>query len=122
MMKALVVTIIIFCLAGCINKGGKQGILGKQKMQAVLWDIIEADVFTEQFVKKDSLKNAPVENMQLQNKIFALHKVSRADFYKSYDYYISHADQMKVILDSITAKGERDRTMMMQHHYGAPLK
>jgi Domain of unknown function (DUF4296) len=117
-MKRLFVIIGLSFFIGCANKkSSKSGILGKQKMQAVLWDIIGADVFTTQFVKKDSLKNAPLENMQLQNKIFALHKVSRDDFYKSYNYYSNHTDMMIIILDSMTAKAQRDRSKVMENHY-----
>jgi len=82
-----------------------------------MWDIIGADVFTEQFIKKDSVKNPSMENMKLQNKIFAIHKITKVDFYKSYQYYLAHADQMKIILDSITSKAERDRTKMLDKHY-----
>ncbi|MEP7107835.1 MAG: DUF4296 domain-containing protein [Ferruginibacter sp.] len=120
-MKGLVVTIAVCCMIGCANNGGDSpGILNKEKMQAIMWDIIQADVFVEQFVKKDSLKNAQVENMRLQNSIFAIHKVTRADYYKSYDYYVSHTDLMRVLLDSLTAKGERERRKMMERHGGGP--
>ena len=122
-MKAVIVAIVLFCMTGCAGKTGKDsGILNQEKMQAVMWDIIGADVYTEQFIKKDSLKNAPVENMQLQNKIFAIHKVTRADFYKSYDYYVSHSDLIKVILDSMTAKAERERSGMTQQQFGRKYK
>ena len=114
-MKGLVVTILFFCMTSCANKDTNlKGILSKEKMQAVMWDIIEADVFIEQFVKKDSSKNAAVENMQLQNKIFTLHKVSRSDFYMSYDYYVEHVNLMKEMLDSMTVIGERNRSKMME--------
>jgi len=117
-MKGVFCTIWLFCVLGCSNKQSKfSGILPKEKMQAVMWDIIGADVFTEQFIKKDSLKNPSVENMQLQNKIFAIHKITKVDFYKSYDYYMGHADQMRIILDSITAKAERNRTKMLEKQY-----
>jgi Domain of unknown function (DUF4296) len=119
MRKAFLIATALFCTFGCADKSGSfSGLLNRQKMQAVMWDIIGADTFTEQFIKKDSSKNAPLENMRLQNKIFALHKVTRADFYKSYDYYISHSDLMKVILDSMTAKAERDRDKMIRQLHG----
>ncbi|MEO5889755.1 MAG: DUF4296 domain-containing protein [Ferruginibacter sp.] len=111
-MRVFIATIVLLGMIGCADKGSDAKILDKEKMQAVMWDIINADVFTDQFVKKDSLKNASLENMQLQNKIFALHKVTRADYYRSYDYYLSHGDVMKVILDSMSVKGERDRGKM----------
>jgi Domain of unknown function (DUF4296) len=114
-MKWLFVSILFICLNGCTNKDtGINGILSKEKMQSVMWDIIGADVFTEQFIKKDSLKNASIENMQLQNKIFALHKVNRVDFYKSYEYYVEHTSMMKNILDSMTIQAERNRSKMME--------
>lgn len=117
-MKGFLVVILLFCMIGCRDTGSFPGLLGREKMQAVMWDIIGADVFTERFIKKDSSKKAQLENMQLQNKIFALHKVTRDNYYKSYDYYIMHSDLMKVILDSLSARGERDRSKMTQQHYG----
>ena len=87
-------------------------------MQVVMWDIIEADVFTDRFIKKDSSKNAAAENMQLKNKIFALHKITREEYNKSYDYYITHSDLMKVILDSMSDKAERDKMKMLERHAG----
>jgi hypothetical protein len=122
-MKGLLVTILIFLMTGCAHKDiNLKGILSKQKMQAVMWDIIGADVFTEQFIKKDSLKNASIENMNMQNKIFLLHGVTREEFTKSYEYYIFHTTQMKLILDSMTAKAERNRSKIMEEHQGGVRK
>ena len=87
-----------------------------------MWDIIRADVFTEQFIKRDTLKKPALENMQLQKKIFAIHHVTREDYYKSYEYYVSHADLMKVILDSMTSKADRDRVKVLQRSPGAKPK
>jgi Domain of unknown function (DUF4296) len=109
-MKYLVITLLIFVAISCTNKTGTPaGILGKEKMQAVMWDMIRADSFTDQFIKKDSSKNIVLENMKLQNAIFSIHKVTRSDYYKSYDYYISHTDLIRVVLDSMSAKAEMDR-------------
>lgn len=122
-MKGLLITILFFCMISCSNRDTNiKGILSQEKMQAVMWDIIGADVFTEQYIKKDSLKNSAIENMQLQNKIFALHKVSRDDYYRSYDYYITHTNKMKTMLDSMAAKAERNRSKIMeqQHNAGQP--
>lgn len=120
-MKFLMTVILFCCIAGCADKT-KGNLLSLEKMEVVMWDIIGADVFTEQFIKKDSLKKkiAPLENVELQNKIFAIHKVSRDDYYKSYEYYVGRADLMKLMLDSISARAERDRSRMTQLHYNTP--
>ena len=107
---------IIFLLAGLVlmnscNSKNKlpADVLKPDKMRAVLWDIIKADVFTAEFIKKDSAKNAAIENLKLQQQIFAIHKISKADFYRSYDYYKAHTEIFKQVMDSMVARAERDR-------------
>lgn len=107
---------IIFLLAGLVlinscNSKSKlpADVLKPDKMRAVLWDVIKADVFTAEFVKKDSSKNAAAENLKLQQQIFAIHKISKADFYRSYDYYKAHTEIFKQVMDSMVANAERDR-------------
>ena len=78
-------------------------------MQAVLWDVIKADAFTAEFIKNDSAKDAVEENLKLQQQIFSIHHISRQDFYKSYDYYKLHSDQLKVMMDSMIVQAERNK-------------
>lgn len=118
MIKPFLFVFLIMHLFSCANEASSEGILSKNKMELVLWDFIKADVFTEQFIKKDSLKNAAVENMKLQQQIFEIHKVTREEFYKSYTYYTNRTDLMKTILDSITVKGERSRSEMIRLEHG----
>ncbi|MEO6548928.1 MAG: DUF4296 domain-containing protein [Ferruginibacter sp.] len=120
----LVALAVLSMMLSCSHKDGNSSgrILDTEKMTAVMWDIIGADVFTEQFIKKDSLKSAALENIQMQNKIFAIHNVSRADYYKSYDYYLSHTDVMKTMLDSMTARGERNRESIIRLNYDHNIK
>ncbi len=107
---------IIFVLAGLVlinscNSKNKlpADVLKPDKMRAVLWDVIKADVFTAEFIKKDSSKNTAAENLKLQQQIFAIHKISKADFYRSYDYYKTHTEIFKQVMDSMVARAERDR-------------
>ena len=106
-------TMLLFFLCGCKNRSSTE-ILDRNKMEAVMWDFIQANAYTEQFTKRDSLKNASIENIKLQRQIFAIHNISKEQFYKSYTYYTTHADLMKTILDSITAKKERLRPEMIK--------
>jgi hypothetical protein len=109
-MRYLIFITGFFFIVGCNNKTSTpSGILGREKMQLVMWDMIRADVYTEQFIKKDSSKNIAIENLKLQNAIFSIHKVTRSQYYKSYDYYISHNDLIRVVLDSMSAKADREK-------------
>jgi hypothetical protein len=85
------------------------GVLPPQQMQAVLWDVIRADVFTADYIKKDSSRNAVKENEKLQQQIFAIHKITAADFYTSYDYYKNHTAEFMSIIDTLVARAERNK-------------
>jgi len=111
MMKACMIYIgLVICFVSCNNKDEiPSGILKPNQMQAVLWDVIKADAFTTEFIKRDSSKNALDENLKLQQQIFAIHKTSKEIFYKSYDYYKANAARFKNILDSMIAQNERNK-------------
>ncbi len=103
-----VVAIILFTACKSDNEPPK-GIIKPDKMQAILWDVIKANAFTNEFIKKDSSKNLSEENVKLQQQIFTIHKVTKSDFYTSYDYYKSNAPLFKKMLDSMIAQGERNK-------------
>lgn len=86
------------------------GVLKPDKLQAVLWDVIRAEAFTAEFIKKDSSKNAGLESEKLLQQVFAIHKTTKAEFYKSYNYYKSNTPEFTVILDSMISKAQTEDT------------
>lgn len=110
-MIRMIILITMLAFAGsCSNKEKiPGGILKPDKMQVVLWDVIKADAFTNDYIKRDSSKNANAENLKLQQQIFAIHKISKEDFYKSYDYYKTNTVVFKRIVDSIIAQAQRNK-------------
>jgi len=95
----------------CTNKDDlPEGVLKPEKMQAVFWDFIRADVYTTEFLKNDSTKNAKVENLKLQDKLFKLHNTTREQFYKSYTWYSNHKELMTTMLDTMIARKEREKS------------
>jgi len=118
-MRIFILIILITCLAGCKDKDGlPPGILKKDKMQEVFWNVVRAESFTTQFIKKNPLKNIEVENARLQLQIFADNNISKDEFYKSYKYYTTHVELMRNLLDSITSKSERQKYSTL---YSTPL-
>ena len=69
-------------------------------MQGVLWDIIRTEAFTSQYIKANYIE----ENAKMQKRVFAMHHVSKEEFYQSINYYRSHSALMKTILDSMINK------------------
>ena len=119
MIRIIVSICLVISLLSCGDKNGiaKGKIISNDKMQEVLWDIFQADAFTEKYIKTDTSKNAIVQNAALQQKVFELHKISREDFNTSYNYYSTHPDLMRTLLDSISVKAERKRGQMMKDRY-----
>jgi Domain of unknown function (DUF4296) len=102
--------LLVILFLSCNNKNTViEDVLPPQKMQAVFTDIVKADVFVSDFIKKDSAKNDTIESAILQQKIFALHKVSKKQFYDSYNYYINHRTVFKTMLDSMIVISNRER-------------
>jgi hypothetical protein len=98
---------IIFVMA-CVNRNSvPKNIIPKNEMQKVLWDMIQADQFSKLFLSKDSSKNIKLENMKLYDEVFQLHHITREEFQKSYQFYISRPDIFKMVLDSLSAQANR---------------
>jgi len=108
-MRKLFAVSIVILFFSCQKKRVPTGILEPDKMQAVFWDYIRADVYTHDFIRRDITKNDTIENIKLQKKIFDYYKISSADFYRSYDYYTTHPELMNVLMDSMLAKQNRNK-------------
>ena len=110
MIVKRIVLISTLFLFSCGNKNAiPKEILKPEKMQAVLWDVLRADVFTNDFIKKDSTKKPEQELVKLQQQIFTIHKVSKEEFYRSYDFYKTHPEIMQPMLDSMINRKTRDK-------------
>ena len=100
--------IICLFLIGAISctreKSIPKDVLPPAKMQAVLWDMISAGEFVNAFViYKDSI-NKTEESLKRYGQVFQFHKVTKAQFDRSWLYYRKHPDRMKPILDSLSKK------------------
>lgn len=79
-----------------------EGILSGEKMEAVLWDIIRADQFLNDYVfNRDTSADKRKESIKLYRKVFALHKISKEEFQKSMHYYMEEPARFRTILDSV---------------------
>ncbi len=102
--------VVMVILTACADKKNiPKGILPPAKMQVVLFDVLRADDFVFDFVKKDTSKKPEQELAKLQRQLFAVHKISKEDFYKSYEFYKSHPDIMQPMLDSLISITTRNK-------------
>jgi hypothetical protein len=105
MKQFLPIFFLFFFLIGCGKNKIPEGVLPKQKMQAVLWDILRADEFLSGYVfPKDSAMNREQESIKLYEEVFRIHHTDRDEFKKSFSFYQAHPSLMKEILDSLSKK------------------
>lgn len=96
---------ILFFLSCGNGNGSSKGLLSEEKMEAVLWDIMRADQFLNDYVlNKDTSIDKRMESIKLYRQVFALHKVSKEDFQKSFNYYLREPARFKTILDSVAVR------------------
>lgn len=108
--NVLAVFAVAVVLYACGNDDSiPSNVLKLDKMQAVMWDIVRADVFTVEYIKRDSVKNLQQENLRLQKKIFVLNNITHEQYYRSYEYYKSKPELMKALLDTMAARVNRSR-------------
>jgi hypothetical protein len=114
-VKQMILICSVIFLFSCGNKKDiPVEVLKPVKMQAVLWDILRADVFTYDFITKDSAKKPEAENIKLQQQVFLVHKTTREAFYKSYEFYKAHPSLLQPILDSIINKATSEKYLKTQ--------
>ena len=133
--------VILLTGVGCADKQSvPSGILPLNKMQSVMWDMVQADQYAALAVAKDSVAkgsiakdsivkgstpkdstakdsavhiarvNVRAETLKLYEEVFRLHDVSREEFSKSYQYYLAHPELNQMLFDSLISLGNRLRT------------
>lgn len=106
-MVRLYLLISLLTILSCSRSKYPKGVLEPEKMQAVYWDYLRADVYTKELLSKDSSLLLDSANVVFQQQLFNKHNISKEDFYKSYDFYISHQLLMKDMLDTMLIRQQQ---------------
>lgn len=95
-------------LAACNANDKPQDLIPEPKMERVIWDMVQADEFIQNYVMKDSNKvNVNAERYKLYEKVLSVHSITKDQFRKSYEYYASHPGDTKMLFDSLSARANR---------------
>ena len=105
MRSFLVVTVLILIHACTGRDKAPDGVLPKQKMREIMWDMIRAGEFLQSYVfSKDSTIDKVAESQKWHDKIYEIHKTDKATFEKSFAYYKANPPLMKDMLDTLARK------------------
>lgn len=111
-MRIVACLIIIVLMVGCSGKDKiPSGIIPRDKMEKILWDMMEADQYASIYLVKDSSAraNEKIESLKLYQTVFQMNKVSRDEFRESYQFYLGRPDLTRSIFDSLLSRGNRLR-------------
>ena len=114
-MKQLIAFMLpaIFFIA-CGSNKIPDDIIASNRMETILWQLMQSDEYVNILIAKDSTKKSSTERMRIYQQVFDLNKTSMNEFRKSYRFYIEHPDITKGMFDSITVKAGRQRTELMR--------
>ena len=105
-MRSVLIVTVFLLMQSCSNKDSMpEGVLPKQKMREVIWDMTRASEFLQSYVfPKDSTIDKVAESQKWYDKIYEIHKTDEATFEKSFAYYKAHPLLMKDMLDTLARK------------------
>ena len=108
MSRLFFILFSIGLLAACDNNNRPKDLIPEPKMESVIWDMVQADEFIQNYVLKDSNKvNVNAERYKLYEKVLSVHNITKDQFKKSYEYYASHPGETKLLFDSLSARANR---------------
>jgi hypothetical protein len=121
-MRIIACLLVLAFLAGCSDKDKvPSGIIPRDQMSSILWDMVQADQYSDAYLVKDSAHvNVKMETLRLYQKVFQLHKVSLEDFKKSMHFYLDHPDMTRSLFDTVINRGNRQRTESFKSTPPAP--
>lgn len=106
----LLIPSILLLFSSCSRKDAVPKYLIPQKeMQLVVWDMLQADELAMQNKLADSSLVLKNESFRLYDKVFAIHKISRDQFFKSYRYYQQHPGLYKTLMEGVKIVADEQR-------------
>ncbi|WP_315817577.1 DUF4296 domain-containing protein [Paraflavitalea speifideaquila] len=103
---------LVILFVACTNKNKiPKDVVPQEQMEKVMWDMIQADRFSSQFLERDSAarKNIKIETLQLYERVFQIHKITKDEFVHSFEFYLSRPDINRVLFDTLAARANRRR-------------
>lgn len=105
----LVILLVVALLAAC-QAELPEGILSERKMERVLYDYHKAQGMADIGVLEG--RNDEVQRYELQEAVFRKHKITRADFDSSMNYYCSNLERLNKIYMRLDRRLKREAEAM----------
>lgn len=117
MTRVLLVCILFSAFFSCTyNTKVPSNIIPKAEMEKIMWDMLQADRFVNDFLpKRGDTTYDDTAVFKVYQNVFKVHNITRDEFLKSYKFYLGRPDILKTMFDSISVQAQRRRAEVYQN-------
>ena len=101
MIKSTFFVFVVLCFLALACTSTPKNVLPVNTMKVVMFDMLKADDWYARIIVGDTLMKKVKEDIPLYEQVFAVHKLTKKDFFDSYHYYESHPVAYKELVDSL---------------------
>jgi len=107
-IKISTIALLVSLLLGCGN-AVPGDVLQPKQMEEVLMDLIVVDSYSDAVATLNS-RDKKVEWLSKEaDKVLKIRNISKDKFLKSYDFYKGRPDLLKVIVDTLQVRAQRNK-------------
>jgi len=96
------------CFVSC-NSGTPKNVLPVSTMKVVMFDMLKADEWYARKLAGDTLMLRIKDDIPLYEQVFAIHKLTKKEFFDSYHYYEAHPIAYKELIDSLETYANKQK-------------
>ena len=101
MIKSTSFVFFVLCFLALACTSTPKNVLPVNTMKVVMFDMLKADDWYARIIVGDTLMKKVKEDIPLYEQVFAVHKLTKKEFFDSYHYYESHPVAYKELVDSL---------------------
>jgi hypothetical protein len=109
-MREVILTLFTVLLISCSASDDlPKDFIQPKEMQQVVWEVLQSDELVLQNRLADSSLNIKNESFRLYDQVFAVHHISRRQFYANYRYYQQHPLKYKELMEGVKKIADKER-------------
>lgn len=94
-----------------------EDIIQQQKMADIMWDVVTAQTLATELNIKDSSVSVAATAVRLTSEVYRIHGINKAEYDKSYAWYLNRPDLFRVVFDSLYTQQQRNNVPTLQKRY-----
>ncbi len=108
-MRKVFYLLLFSFLIGCSSSPVPKGIIPPDKMQNIVYDLMQVDGFINNYLYRDTTIDIKKKRSIFYEQVFKLHNTTRKEFFTSYKYYQQRPDIQKTLFDSLNQVANRKK-------------